>query len=601
MNWYCNLSALVQVVQSHVQKDVPTSHYCMMGGPIGKMAISDARMNDFRDACKADIESGERMPSVSEIHTSVFPFYLDIDVKMRSAAPLTEFYVRVVACLQETIASFFPDRSHADGDLASSSGARPFRVVLCEKHRATPGEANFHEWEEFTFDEEERGTDSSPPLREVATPPQSLLARLARGQTKFSRGEWGTDETLAGFVPLADEYVSVPGDEAGGGGAVRRFRPTDRTWKHGAHVHVPELLVDVNRVALVRESFLARLERESWKGLLGFDPSYAQWRDIVDEAVYKNQTGLRLIGAPKAKRCPVKHEKAKCCSLCRMMNYGNVVEPNFYWPTRVFRGFDREEEGSRLRVRPRCEEDQQNGIINNVARALRNTTVRSPVDATPTPGFSPPPGCPPVPQSSIFYSGASASGASRKKKMIEREAMGDTATGGKRQRGETKKTLVTDSAVNAAIRKVVSLFGSYYDNCVLVAKEDGKGGFEVAFRGNGATYCLNKDGYHASSTPKVKLRPVGAARKAYVATMYCWSQKQVQYGRGLCYCSDWSRQVDVPTNLVDVLVTRSAKGGGGTLTEAARQSNEAVGRTLAVLEARRAMMSAAPAADGRGR
>ena len=108
-------------------------------------------------------------------------------------------------------------------------------------------------------------------------------------------------------------------------------RPLCRTWKHGVHIHVPKLYLDITRCKYVREAFIADLAHHThdWKAMLGETLGAERWACIVDEQVYsknKNGGGLRLIGAPKACRCPERHVAKVVCRFNCHANLQHVID-----------------------------------------------------------------------------------------------------------------------------------------------------------------------------------------------------------------------------------------------------------------------------------
>ena len=117
------------------------------------------------------------------------------------------------------------------------------------------------------------------------------------------------------------------------------FRPSKRLWKHGIHIHLPEVIIDVERVGFIRECVVQELVAENNFFTDALKTTDLNWYDILDDKVYQGSHrggGLRMIGAPKMTRCKIKHSKGDICPCNR--NKGYLIDGAYYWPTWIFKG-----------------------------------------------------------------------------------------------------------------------------------------------------------------------------------------------------------------------------------------------------------------------
>jgi len=110
--------------------------------------------------------------------------------------------------------------------------------------------------------------------------------------------------------------VDSPCPKCGGNFSVKK--------KTGIHIHWPHIYVTSEQVTELREIVLADL-------ILAFGlrtAPFNDWRDVLDLAVYKAATGLRMLGSRKAEVCKSCHgkrrtkEDEKVCAVCE--GYGRV-------------------------------------------------------------------------------------------------------------------------------------------------------------------------------------------------------------------------------------------------------------------------------------
>lgn len=139
-------------------------------------------------------------------------------------------------------------------------------------------------------------------------------------------------------------------------------------FKVGLHMHFPQLRVDEPQMLLLRMGIVARLSA---------DDDGVDWAAAIDRSVYSN--GLRMVGAPKAKKCSCKG-KDPFCSLCGNNHKCHILDPRCYMLHQVF-------------VDGAPDEAQTAGMRANLMRVLQATSVRTDATTT-TPGFARYPGCP---------------------------------------------------------------------------------------------------------------------------------------------------------------------------------------------------------------
>ncbi|NDC43141.1 MAG: hypothetical protein EBZ77_16600, partial [Chitinophagia bacterium] len=167
-------------------------------------------------------------------------------------------------------------------------------------------------------------------------------------------------------------------------------------WKHGIHLHWPEVVVQVEQAFQLRLSMIVGLDRRTdWTALMGC--KRPDWSSIVDEGVYRRSSsanarsgGLRMIGAPKARKC--KSCTSDICVDCGFHNNRHVVDTNVYELYGVMCGS--------------CFVDDSE--LRRDTRALvMATTVRRNAGVPLTQGYTPYVGCPLVSSTSVFASSSS--------------------------------------------------------------------------------------------------------------------------------------------------------------------------------------------------
>lgn len=93
--------------------------------------------------------------------------------------------------------------------------------------------------------------------------------------------------------------------------------------KKGVHLIWPEIITDNQKAMGLRNLFIMNLEKK-----LGERPYYNKWEDVIDIAVYKNKSSLRMIGSRKISKCKKKNHE-NCGEEC---DNGKIDEGRVYMP-----------------------------------------------------------------------------------------------------------------------------------------------------------------------------------------------------------------------------------------------------------------------------
>lgn len=239
----------------------------------------------------------------------------------------------------------------------------------------------------------------------------------------------------------------------------------DDGYKNGIHFHWPELIVTIDYAFTLRQHFVWALGREDWTDALGLDLNGSgAWDDILDLGVYKASErggGLRMVGAPKARKCPNDHFNV--CNLCSNKKY--ILDDNVYRPFTVVCG-DRVD-GDRLRM-----------LNTNISLLLCSTTVRCKSNVVVTPGWN-------MSIPTEQYTVANKGG----KLTVKSLTQGKTAFRG---------NVINDPQVLGIIRKMLVTHSEMYQESQILAKFDGKK-YRVDLREKNSTFCLNKNACHSSN------------------------------------------------------------------------------------------------------
>lgn len=270
-------------------------------------------------------------------------------------------------------------------------------------------------------------------------------------------------------------------------------------YKHGLHLHWPHIRVRIDEAKQIRCSMIAGLNKEeSWEEMLG--QKCINWDDVLDHSVYSH--GLRMIGAPKAKLCPECKGSAKVgmCSTCDRHHNCRVIDYSVYKLGMVLRDGVRDEE-------------RYATLQNNPLKLLLETSVRCPQHKDVTPGYAVYEGCP-KDQSS------SARGTKRKARDNNCSRFG-VEVGDPRKMAIFRAILVRHSV-------------AYKDARAWPRYNEKTSTYYVPLTGEGATYCLNKQGEHNSNRVYMTVRRDRGAKTAE-SFMKCFCPcMTVRVGNSLC-------------------------------------------------------------------
>ena len=255
-------------------------------------------------------------------------------------------------------------------------------------------------------------------------------------------------------------------------------------YKHGVHLHWPDLRVTVDEAYEIRLSIVAGLDVEDWTDAL--QEARVDWDKAVDKAVYSK--GLRIVGAPKASKCKACGNGVQLRAQCKdCRRKGHVYDPSNYRLDRVLVGTERSDERTAH-------------YAHNVVRLLKATSVRCDDDsAVVTPGYARYVGCPVVPMSGS-------------KRAIDAPRVG----------GKLKaEPEVTDPNVLRILRTHLVAHSPLYERSRLNVKFDGNK-YMVLMTGEGSHYCLNVDRDHHNHVYMVVRKFKG---DKHVSHMKCWCSK----------------------------------------------------------------------------
>lgn len=314
-------------------------------------------------------------------------------------------------------------------------------------------------------------------------------------------------EQLDRFFPRAPPFRCVVCTKTKGG-----TECGDGMWKHGIHLHWPEVVVQVEQAFQLRLSMIVGLDRRTdWTSLMG--TKRPEWSSIVDEGVYRRSSnasarsgGLRMVGAPKAKKC--KACTSDMCIDCGFHNNRHVVDTNVYALYGVM-------------CASRLVDDSE--LRHDTHALVMATTVRRNVGVDVTPGYTPYVGCPLAP--SIFASSSSSSTSSRKRKAVD----DDVKRLGARF---VHNPEIDDASVVQVVRSLLLRHSEHYERSRPSIRFDGQA-YRVTLSGDGATFCLNKQAPHNSQRVYMEIVRAGAC----ISRMRCWCRCPVVRSFGAQPCS----------------------------------------------------------------
>jgi hypothetical protein len=284
-------------------------------------------------------------------------------------------------------------------------------------------------------------------------------------------------------------------------------------YKHGLHLHWPNVCVKCDDALRMRASMIAALERTDWTDLLG--TTFIDWDSTVDESVYGSSTnsnsGLRMVGAPKAIKCKCRNKGG--CKDCSKRGY--IIDPRHY---KAFAAFNGNELDDYLTRR----------IKNNFSTLLDKTTIRTTLDRHDiSKGWRAYAGCP---------NAVVKDGRGKKRKGTDAGGMEGKLA---------KKSEIKDSDIEAVIRKYLIKFSPHYSQSTLRITFDGKHTYMASLRGDGANFCLNlkpncpDGGFHNSQNVYIQITAKNIAKNEYVATMRCFCRCPTKEGRYNKFCSEF--------------------------------------------------------------
>lgn len=477
------------------------SHTNMLGGCNGKLFVNDTEVNEFQNAYAIDIQRGMCALPLTEIHSRVFPFYMDVDLELPTYTIHSGFEVAFVTCLQNTLSKFYASvlDTGGGGEHNDSGSIDPFCIVVCTKTKGAsarktgklvwyetqlplPYDYNIMDIPERLHDDLLERINEQPNIDQN----QQSVIRIPQGVLQESV----PDERQ--FCVRSNDVIIVNN---------RVFYPAP-SWKHGFHIHIYNLFVTIHEVTLIRENTIQACLHASqpWGAMLGKSTITEQeWRGIIDEKVYCHSErggGLRLIGAPKSTgRC--KHLMRRPtfdCEHC-MHTFGHILDDSFYWPRTVYRG-------QSVSGIPCVDTQRSQRARTHFKWALEITSVRCRIDATVTTGFKTFPGHMRLQNNSIWSSISNQSSSPLSK--VPRRVVLDSSEREYCQARTWQASSFRESTSDAqltVVKNIATRINHAYKDCYFVVKNSEKAtACFVSFRGPGSTYCMNKKDHHNSSS-----------------------------------------------------------------------------------------------------
>lgn len=295
-------------------------------------------------------------------------------------------------------------------------------------------------------------------------------------------------------------------------------------YKHGLHIHMPMVKVEVDAAYQIRMGVLNGLTSflGSWDTLLGVDPGDG-WSDIVDEAVYRG--GLRMPYSPKASKCrscPAKRKPAETCYGCRGQNLGHIIDTRCYKPCMVLDGNGERDAAfeSRLKKNPH--------LLFSVC------SVRTFSSASVTEGYAIYPGCPLL--SSLQLSSAHLG---KKQKLVQAPRVG----------GRKCNEVIQNPNVETIVRRYLYRYSQMYETCRVEIKRGG-GTIRANLKGDDSKFCINKNGHHRSNAVYMEIVKKGSRA---VSIMKCYCSCKTTEGRTFgVHCSNLGTRTEKSIDQKDV-------------------------------------------------
>ena len=293
-----------------------------------------------------------------------------------------------------------------------------------------------------------------------------------------------------------------------------------RTYKHGVHLNWPHLHVEYDMAKQIREAIVFALDARIWTDALGVPRPV--WDGAIDRSVYGESMGLRVVGCPKAIKCPTCHGKMAAnritCQTCMGMNNHHVMDWRGYELAIAFLGNERSESYERE--------------LRNLATLVRETSIRTDphLVSAASPGFVVYDGCVSVP---------SAMGLATKK----HSRMSISKDEKRLQSCFQKHEEVYDSEIRRVVHNHLVAHSFKYANSVFKVrvKRDSKGNpvmYRILLSGEGARYCLTKGSDHQSNNAYMDIKTSQFRDSRYDSQMFCWCLCPTPRGPLMRPCSD---------------------------------------------------------------
>jgi len=491
----------MQTLDEFIRRQTPkesqfNTHHLLDGG---HFATPNGLHSEFHQFVVNAISSRTMRP-ISELHSVEFPLFVDVDLKVEvPVLPLAFKEMLARTCTQQ-IRRFYAkcdDDSTFDSLVCNKSGPpKPYNDT--DKHRV--GKA----WLVMPLCEldAERGqawvveatsSELQNSLQEEYDLAKDGVAKLVLSADKFA--------PFDGFLSLNHRVTLSDGS---------RLRPIGE-WKHGLHIHWPNLIVNVDQAVQMRESIVSGLEAENYKEDTALDlrrnsevcSPFIAWDVAIDSKVYNkhpNSGGLRLVFAPKAEKCKEPHcpGKAKGKSdLCphhprdaaRERRGGHIYDDSVY-------------KADFYLSNGAVDEERTTEYRRSALKTLSDTSVRNYRGKPLTDGFKVYSGCPPVPD--------------QKKK---------------RNGSSSQYTQLFELSMLDVAKKLVKKHSHYYENSVVTLLKHNTREYMVArLSGDGATYCANKESFHTSMTSYMEIKIV---KQKLHTVMRCNCPCMVKRGKGV--------------------------------------------------------------------
>jgi hypothetical protein len=496
----------MQTLDEFIRRQTPkesqfNTHHLLDGG---SFATPDGLHSEFHQFVVNAVSSHTMRP-ISELHSVEFPLFVDVDLKVEVPVLPSAFKEKLAQTCSQQVCRFYAKRTEEstfDSLICNKSGPpKPYNDT--DKNRV--GKV----WLAMSLCEldAERGQGW---VVEVTS--REIQAAIQEEYDKTKEGSRKVTLPADKYAPF-DGFLSLNHRVTLSDGS--RLRPMGE-WKHGLHIHWPNLIVNVDQAVQMRESIVSGLEAENYKEDTALDlrrnsdicSPFIAWDIAIDSKVYNkhpNSGGLRLVFAPKAEKCKEPHcpGKAKGKSdLCphhprdatRERRGGHVYDDSMY----------------------KVDFYISNGEVNtertleykrSARKTLADTSVRNYCGKPLTEGFKVYSGCPPVPD--------------QKKK---------------RNGSSSQYTQIFELAMLDVARRLLKRHSPHYEHSVVNLMKHNTREYMVAkLSGDGATFCANKESFHHSMTSYMEIKMV--KQKLY-SVIRCNCPCMVKRGRGVL-CKDY--------------------------------------------------------------